>query len=117
MENYKMLGEAIVVQAAEDYREAYREYLKALSTIEECEDFFKSDWYAMMTNLDPDLLIKKLKEEVESENIEDLDGMKIKEQRIFKTKRRLREKTNKVRKNLLKAISGLDELDEIQKSI
>ena len=68
--NYEDLANAIVVQAAKDYREAVRilkrnpknsaaEYTKM-----EVETFFRSSWYRELTTLDPEILIEKLKEEI-----------------------------------------------------
>lgn len=71
MDPYENLANAIIKQAADDYRKA----LKALSlnsrnkeaqaTVKECEDFFRSDWYKQLTSLDGEYLIRKLKEEVD----------------------------------------------------
>jgi len=64
------LANAIVLQAVTDYRKA----LKALSlngknrdakiTKDECERFFRSSWYGMLTSVDGELLISKLQAEV-----------------------------------------------------
>ena len=68
--NYEDLANAIVVQAARDYREAL-EILKrnpknseAKYTKMEVERFFLSSWYKVLTNFDPEFLLEKLKEEM-----------------------------------------------------
>lgn len=69
MNPYENLANAIIKQAADDYRKA----LKALSlnnrnkqaqaTVTECETFFRSDWYKELTSVDGEYLIRLLKEE------------------------------------------------------
>lgn len=67
---YERLANAVVLQAVKDYRHALRILKKhsgndkALSTKQEVEQFFRSDWYSLLTAIDPELLIKGLNEEV-----------------------------------------------------
>ena len=67
--NWEDYANAIIVQAAEDYRQArkkLREQPKdpeALVTIMEVEDFFFSPWFGMLTTLKGEKLLKMLKEE------------------------------------------------------
>ncbi len=69
-EKYEDLANAIVLTAVKDYRAALRKLNKhprnqaALNTKEEVEHFFRSDWYKLLTSLDPDMLIKQLNKEV-----------------------------------------------------
>ena len=58
MDPYENLANAIILRAVEDYRLTDNE-----KELEEIEDFFHSDWFAILTRLDPDLLIKKLRKE------------------------------------------------------
>lgn len=58
MDPYENLANAIILRAVEDYRLTDNE-----KELEEIEDFFHSDWFATLTRLDPDLLIKKLRKE------------------------------------------------------
>ena len=64
------LANAIIVQAAKDYRRALRKQKKdpgnvsAKIPIEEAEQFFRSEWYRLLTTVDGETLIKQLKEEV-----------------------------------------------------
>lgn len=63
---YKNLANAIVIQAANDYRKALKllkrnpKYEPALTTKRECERFFHSEWFRFLTNADPEYLINHL---------------------------------------------------------
>ena len=66
---YENLANAIIVQAAVDYRRA-RSVLSrdednddALDTICEVEWFIRTEWFRMLTNADPDLILSRLREE------------------------------------------------------
>ena len=67
---YERLSNAIVLQAVKDYRNALKRLKKhpqnekALNTKREVERFFRSDWYASLTTVDPEMLITKLRKEV-----------------------------------------------------
>lgn len=69
---YENLANAIILQAAKDYRAALRKLKRnpqnkdAKYTISEVERFFRSDWYKMLTDVDGELIIKKLREEFNS---------------------------------------------------
>jgi hypothetical protein len=69
-EGYTDLANAIVEQAVKDYIRALKILKKrpwsesAKITIHEVEQFFRSDWYLQLTDLDPETLIQKLNEEV-----------------------------------------------------
>ena len=56
---YENLANAIVLQAVKDYR--LHDDEKELVSIER---FFRSGWFGVLTNLDPELLIGRLKQEV-----------------------------------------------------
>lgn len=68
-ENYQDLANAIIEQAAKDYIKAVRFLLKhpknpdAMYTKRECERFFNSEWYKMLTPIDGRWLRLRLKEE------------------------------------------------------
>ena len=72
MNSYEMLANAIVVQAAKDYRAARRKLLKdpysinALKTVKEVEVFFRSDWFKVLTPVDGGTILKFLKEEFDT---------------------------------------------------
>ena len=69
MNPWQSLANAIVISAAKDYRTALRRLRRnpknktALSEIADLERFFRSDWYAMLTNVPGETLIRKQKEE------------------------------------------------------
>jgi len=58
MNSYEELANAIVLQAVKDYR--LHDDLKELARIER---FFRSDWFSVLTNVDPEILITKLRKE------------------------------------------------------
>ncbi|MCD7716078.1 MAG: hypothetical protein LUI39_06475 [Lachnospiraceae bacterium] len=66
------LGNAIIIQAVKDYRMALRtlkknpDCMSAKDTRREIEQFFRSQWYMMLTDVDGEFLIQKLNEEVSS---------------------------------------------------
>ena len=69
---YRELANAIVVQAAKDYRKAVkrrRKYPKDKDAQREIRDlrrFFHSGWYSMLTEVDGDRLIKDLERSVDA---------------------------------------------------
>lgn len=69
-EPYENLANAIIVQAAADYRKTLHdlktnpEYAPALHTASEVERFFRSEWYKGLTSVSGEMLIKKLRAEV-----------------------------------------------------
>lgn len=70
MNPYEELANAIVLQAAKDYRKALRDlkrnadYAPALRDKSEVESFFRSGWYQMLTPVSGELLLKNLQAEV-----------------------------------------------------
>lgn len=58
MDPYQELANAIVLQAVKDYRMAEDE-----QDLKEIERFFRSSWFGVLTSIDPDLLISKLRKE------------------------------------------------------
>lgn len=66
-----LLGNAIILQAVDDYRRALRRLTheddekrrRARRNIKEIEQFFRSRWFAALTNLNPETLIARLKGE------------------------------------------------------
>ena len=57
--NYEELANAIIIQAVKDYRRTQSPQVR-----NEIKRFFKSKWFSMLTNVDGDMLIKKLEREV-----------------------------------------------------
>lgn len=67
---YQNLANAIVAQAAQDYLSALKKLKKnpknrmAMDEAMQLEKFFHSGWYGVLTGMDPDYLIRKLREKV-----------------------------------------------------
>ena len=58
MTPYEELANAIVLQAVKDYR--LHDDEQKLASIER---FFRSDWFGVLTNINPEILITKLRKE------------------------------------------------------
>ena len=65
----QMLANAIIIQAADDYRTSLRrlklnrmnrEYLRMK---EECERFFRSQWFEQLTNIDGKTIMMRIQKE------------------------------------------------------
>lgn len=71
MDSYERLANAIVLQAAKDYRTALKRVARrpkdwdGLATKNECERFFRSGWFGILTGIDPEMLMRKLQMEVQ----------------------------------------------------
>lgn len=70
--NYENLVNAIILQAAKDYRMALKS-LKAnprnrtaKADKDEIERFFRSGWFSVLTSVDGEMLIRSLKMEVDA---------------------------------------------------
>lgn len=66
---YENLANAIIIQAAKDYRAAGKALKKpsggmaALKTVRECERFFRSDWFRTLTSVDGRAILEQLRKE------------------------------------------------------
>ena len=66
---YESLANAIVMQAVKDYRDAKHKLKKkprnenAKAVRDECERFFLSEWFTTLTDVDGQMILKKLQEE------------------------------------------------------
>ena len=58
MNPYENLANAIVLQAVKDYRLTDDE-----AELTEIERFFRSDWFGVLTDVDPEYLIRRLRKE------------------------------------------------------
>ena len=58
MNPYENLANAIVLQAVKDYRLTDDE-----AELAEIERFFRSDWFGVLTDIDPEYLIRRLRKE------------------------------------------------------
>lgn len=67
---YENLANAVIAQAAEDYRRLLKRVKKnpanreALEEALQIERFFRSGWYQRLTNVDGEFLIRKLQENI-----------------------------------------------------
>ena len=67
---YEALGNAVVLQAVKDYRDAVnklhrgKKNISAEFTKQECEKFFESQYFNEFTNLDGKALLSNLQKEV-----------------------------------------------------
>lgn len=67
---YEALGNAVVLQAVKDYRAAVKKLshgkknVAAESMKQECERFFKSDYFNVFTTLDGRAILSRLEREV-----------------------------------------------------
>lgn len=67
---YENLANAIILTAVEDYRRALNRYVKnpkskeAGAEVEKLERFFRSGWYSVLTSVDGEFLIRKIRAEV-----------------------------------------------------
>lgn len=70
MEPYEKLANAIILQAAKDYRavlsqrQKYPEHKAYIDVQRELETFFRSRWFRALCDLEGEMLIQKLREEV-----------------------------------------------------
>lgn len=66
------LADAIVLQATTDYRKALAgegyERNSAEDVVRECERFFCSNYFCMLTKIPGEYLIERIRKEVEDEN-------------------------------------------------
>ena len=62
---YKELANAIVLKAVRDYRMARKKgkSREAKLMIKDCERFFRSEWFTMLTDVDGQMLLQRLQEE------------------------------------------------------
>lgn len=68
--NYQRLADEIIIRAVKDYRRALRtlkyhpENDTARRSRREIERFFNSQWFGVLTEIDPDVLMERLRKEV-----------------------------------------------------
>lgn len=66
---YEKLANAIIIQASKDYMTNLRKKKRnpgsasAEHGIRECERFFRSDWYQVLTSMDGEYLMERLRKE------------------------------------------------------
>ena len=68
-ELYEELATAIILQAVEDWRKSVKALKKrphcteAMMMKDECEQFFLSEWFGVLTSVDGSMILRKLKQE------------------------------------------------------
>ncbi len=68
-DGYEELANAIVMQAVKDWRKAVKtlkkrpRYEAAKQMRDECERFFRSEWFEELTSVDGSVILRKLKQE------------------------------------------------------
>lgn len=73
MNPYTLLANHIILQAVQDYRKSLRG-LQIRKTIpvdvtkQECEDFFTSEWFSILTKVDGKQIMRRLQEEYANES-------------------------------------------------
>ena len=72
MSGYEALANAIIIQAAKDFRAAYKRMKRvpndgrAQEEVREITKFFCSQWFEMLSDVDGPSLLRKMKEEIDS---------------------------------------------------
>jgi len=73
-ENYQALANAIIVQAAKDFRAAYKRLRRfpqdkaAESEVRDCARFFCADYFCGLTDLDGPALLWRMMKEIDEKN-------------------------------------------------
>jgi len=99
LDPYENLANAIIQTAATDYRAAMRRLGKnhdnyaAASEATELERFFRSAWYEMLTDLDGEYLLGRLRQEFPDVDRTDADRLEAK--RREEARRRIMERRGK----------------------
>ena len=71
---YQELANAVVIQACNDYKRVYKQSLRRSGIVvepnlelEELEEFFRSDWYKQLTEVDGEYLMERLRAGVDKQ--------------------------------------------------
>lgn len=73
LDPYEALANAVVLQAVKDWRESTKKVSRGRRNInaqdmkEECKRFFTSSYFSTFTEMDGNMLLMKLKQEVEDD--------------------------------------------------
>ena len=63
MTGYQALANGIIEQAVKDYRAALKTLRRHPDSKAAMASFFHSSWFAVLTDIDPDYLIERLRKE------------------------------------------------------
>lgn len=91
--DYERLAEQIIIRAARDYRNAIKRLYRhpenpsALATKKGVERFFRSKWFQVLSDVDPNVLIEGIRAKVKQE----INEAKIKEEKKAKTEEKKEE--------------------------
>ena len=70
-EAYENLANAIILTHVKDYKRALKHLMRspkstiAVRAVEEGERFIRSEWFSVLTDINPEYLINKIREEME----------------------------------------------------
>ena len=70
---YNTLANAIIEQAVSDYRKSLKgekadTWVSVEDMLKDCERFFKSEWFTILTKINGEQLMRKLQEEYQNES-------------------------------------------------
>ncbi len=92
IDGYQKLAGAITIQAVDDFRKAVKHLAKGkgnlamdVRVVKEVIAFVKSEWFTTLTNVQPEIVLKKLQEEVDQSGIREIIGNKRYEEFITTT--------------------------------
>lgn len=105
MNVYEAVANAVVEQAAEDYRKALCQQKKIEDRIKELREFFEGDDICLYTNLDGPTLMHRIEDNVKACNYKDVESEVVDQE-----ERKQRKMISKLRKNLLNCVSDIEKL-------
>lgn len=105
MNVYEAVGNAVVEQAAEDYRKALIQQKKIEDRIKELRRFFEGDDIRLYTNLDGPTLAHQIEDNVKTCKYTDVES-----EVVDPAERKKRKMISKLRKNMLSCVSDIEEL-------
>ena len=73
MTAYNILANAIIIQAVSDYRDSLRgkrasRFVSVDDMLKDCERFFESEWFTILSKIDGVQLMRRLQEEYQNES-------------------------------------------------
>ena len=93
MNVYEAVGNAVVEQAADDYRKALCAQKKVENQLKELREFFEGDDIRLYTKLDGPMLMRRIEQNVKACNYQDVEpevgDIEEKAQEAFEVKERI----------------------------